>query len=566
MKIGIDIGNSYVAAASVKDDRSFLFFKDASSEKNYNTFTPIKIYTDDKFAYVGRMIEQLQETKYEIEYAANVLEFLGSGNKIYKESNQLEWSAKNLLALTLKKVKIDIESMIMESMEGVVCTTPSYFTKTQLEALKKVFKISGFNLINLIASYKAALVEYELYPFEKPGHYITIDIGKTQSNFTIVHGDSEQVEVVYQSQKLNIGGEMFDKALLSLITAQIENKVEDTIYEKSFLLQKKLQLIKAKLSTPFSSVTQEFIEIEDKLVEIIINKYSFQEIISPIIKQLTDEIQKVLIDVSISSSSIEKVLITGGSGKMVFLQEELGAFFGSKEKIVCKDPRRVQVKGAALIASNVNNYEELLKVETPILVSKVLDYEVVLKKKDNSPLHVCKWSGVKPPLQSVIEVAHEEVMEFVVFKNKVAQSEEELLGNLSIKYLEEFEEDEKTLLTIRYDKDEQFHFEAKCKNLDNIGIATYKPVETKKYEEEKRMEILPVKKRMKILTKGNSKSAKMKIRSSSNKQVKVKVKNRKDANKIKINKNSEAKILSGPKVSLDWENHLSQMIINNIKG
>ncbi len=566
MKIGIDIGNSYVAAASIKDDSTFLFFKDAGSEKSYNTFTPIKIYTDDKFAYVGRMIEQLQETKYEIQYAVDFLDTLGSKKYIYTESNKLEWTSKNLLALTLRKVKIDIESMIMESMEGVVCTTPSYFSKIQLDTLKKAFKISGFNLIDLVASYKASLVEYDLYPFEKSGHYCIVDIGRTQSNFTIVQGNSKQIEVIHQSRKLNIGGKLFDKALLNLIDGQVENKVDDALYEESFLLQKKLQLIKAKLSTPFSSVTKEFIEIGDSLVEIIINKYSFQEVIRPIIGQLTDEIQNVLEDISISPSSIEKILITGGSGKMVFLQEEFGKFFGSMEKVICKDPRRVQVKGSALIADNVNKYEELLKVETPILVSKVIDYEIVLKRHNNTDLHVCKWNGEKLPLQTIIEIKHDEVMEFEIFKSKITQNEDELIGDLKVKYPNELEKDEITLLTIQYDIDEKFSFEAKCKNVNKVGIVYYKPVEIEKKEGKIEVEVLPAKKRMKIQTKEKSKPAKIKIGSSSKKQVKVNVKSKNRLNKITINKNSETKLASMPKVSLDWEAHLSQIIINNIKG
>ena len=359
MKIGIDIGNSYATIATLNHEGEPVLIKDIESKKEWEVFTPMRVQIEDQFAYIGQTVNALMSSKYQLNYCKNFFEKLGNPASIYTDDSKKEWNAAELVALLLRKLKIDAEGFSTELLEGVVAVVPSYFSEEAKVAYQNAFKWSGVRLQGLVVDYKAALAGYGFGKSDADVKNIVIyDFGKTQFHFNIVRCGGGKIEVLFSSKKLEIGGKLLDNEVATIIRSQYKqvtgNDFKGSLKEQ-YYLDKQAELIKARLSSPFLPYTKEICVLDNKPIEIVINRATFEATIDKIVQRTIDEIETAFQNITIEPEAIDHVLIIGGSGKITLVQKKLQAFFGKRnESIICELPRKVMTKGAALLAYAVD--------------------------------------------------------------------------------------------------------------------------------------------------------------------------------------------------------------------
>jgi molecular chaperone DnaK len=364
MKIGIDIGNSYATIATLNHEGEPVLIKDIESNKDWEVFTPMRVQIEDQFAYIGQTVNSLMASKYQLNYCKNFFEELGNPVSIYTDDSKGEWTAVELVGLSLRKLKIDAEGFSTELLEGVVAVVPSYFSEAEKAAYQDAFKWSGVRLQGLVEDYKAALAGYGFSKNDAEVKNILVyDFGKTQFHFNIVRCGGGKIELIFSSKKIEIGGKLLDNEVATIIKSQYKqvtgNDFKGSLKEQ-YYLDKQAELIKARLSSPFLPYTKEICVLDNKPIEVVINRATFETAIDKIVQRTIEEIEIAFQQITIEPEAINHVLLIGGSGKITLVQKKLQAFLGKGKKgIICELPRKVMTKGAALLAYEVSEEVEV---------------------------------------------------------------------------------------------------------------------------------------------------------------------------------------------------------------
>lgn len=583
MKLGIDIGSSYATVASLDNDGKPVLLKDVSSKKDYEIFTPLKVQVEGQFAFVGQTVNALLNSKFKLNIGKNFFHALGKKDWKFIDDEGRKWSPENLVALILKKLKIDAESSGTELVTGVVATFPAYFNDLQKDSFRLAFERSGLKLDFLLEDYTAVLEGYGFSKEDdKEKNFLVFDLGQSHFHTSVVRCGNNEIKPLYLSKRYEIGGQDFDKKVLEMIVDQLK-RVEGLNMEEGFTdvshLEKSSELIKAKLSSKFSSLTTEIISIENELVEIILTKNAYEKNIEPLIVQLLDVVKLSLKESELKTNQIDHVLLVGGATKMNFIQENLKQIFGTENnKIICETPRKIMARGAALYAYT-NDKSDFVKGLSSDGNGLGYDLNILFEddltgQKTNHTFFT-KYAQLPDTKMHSFELAYpkQKNIEFKVIKNDSLGDLSVVLGIIDVDIPRDI-----SMVTIEItaniDHVGDCSFMLKAKETGRFLEFNYRsgvsPVPQKIKVERRKIRVVPKKNKAKVVVKAKkisneiSKQNPSRTAKQTSNGIKIKIKPKNNniittpaSTKVNPKKVREAKI--------DWKNIINEMIINNLR-
>lgn len=255
--------------------------------------------------------------------------------------------------MILQKLKADAESYLGESVTEAVITVPAYFNDAQRQATKDAGKIAGLEVKRIINEPTAAALAYGL-DNEEEQRIMVYDLGGGTFDVSIIEIGDGVISVMATNGDTRLGGDDFDNRITQWMIDEFKKQEgADLSGDKMALQRLKEAAEKAKkelsaatttnINLPFITATSE----GPKHLDMNLTRAKFDELTSDLIERTAIPVQNALRDAGITASELSKVLLVGGSTRMLSAQDKVKQLTG-KEPSKSLNPDECVAIGAAI--------------------------------------------------------------------------------------------------------------------------------------------------------------------------------------------------------------------------
>ncbi len=307
------------------------------------------IYSIKRF--MGRRINEVTEEAKMVPYKVVPSD---DGQSIRVEIDGKKYSAPEISAMILQKMKQTAEDYLGQKVTEAVITVPAYFNDAQRQATKDAGEIAGLNVRRIINEPTAAALAYGL---DKKGKNMTVavyDLGGGTFDISILEIGDGVFEVKSTNGDTHLGGDNFDQRLIDYLADEFKNMEGIDLRKDPMALQRlreaaekaKIELsqtLQTDVNLPFITATQD----GPKHLNITITRAKFENLCADLFNKTLQPCEQALKDAKLSPSQIDEVILVGGSTRIPKIQELVRQFFG-KEPSKNVNPDEVVAVGAAI--------------------------------------------------------------------------------------------------------------------------------------------------------------------------------------------------------------------------
>jgi heat shock 70kDa protein 1/2/6/8 len=293
------------------------------------------------------------------------------------------FSAEEISAMVLQKMKAIAESYLGEKVTDAVITVPAYFNDSQRQATKDAGLIAGLNVLRIINEPTAAAIAYGLEKKTNGEKNVLIfDCGGGTHDLSVLTLDDGVFEVKATAGDTHLGGEDFDNAVVDWCVAEFKKKTKHDISSNSKALRR-LRTACERAKRTLSSATQAAIEI-DSLAEgadfsTTLTRAKFESLCEPFFKRCIAPLDGLLRDAKMSKEQIHEIVMVGGSSRIPKIRELLTSYFNGKKLNDSVNPDEAVAFGAAVQAHILTAPKGSSDATTDILLMDVIPLSVGLE-------------------------------------------------------------------------------------------------------------------------------------------------------------------------------------------
>ena len=272
------------------------------------------------------------------------------------EIDDKKYTAQEISARTLMKLKRDAESYLGDTVTDAVITVPAYFSDAQRQATKEAGEIAGLNVLRIINEPTSAALAYGLDKGETEQTILVFDLGGGTFDVSLLEIGDGVVEVKATSGDNHLGGDDWDDALVEWMVTQFKN-AHGVDLSKDKMAMQRLQEAAEKAKIELSSSTQSSINLpyitasaEGPLhLEESLSRAQFESMTADLLKRTKAPVEAVIKDAGINVDSIDQIVLVGGSTRMPAVADLVKEVTG-REANKGVNPDEVVAIGAALQA------------------------------------------------------------------------------------------------------------------------------------------------------------------------------------------------------------------------
>jgi len=264
------------------------------------------------------------------------------------------YSAQEISAMILQKMKKTAEDYLGQTVTDAVITVPAYFSDSQRQATKEAGEIAGLNVKRIINEPTAASLAYGLDKKSQDLKIAVFDLGGGTFDISILELGDGVFEVKSTNGDTHLGGDDFDHLIIDWLAEEfLKDEGVDLRKDPMALQRLKEAAEKAKIELSSSTSTEinlPYIMPVDGIPKHLVKtltRAQFEKICDKLIQACIEPCQKALNDSGLKASDIDEVLLVGGSTRIPAIQQLVEKFFG---KVPSKgvNPDEVVAVGAAI--------------------------------------------------------------------------------------------------------------------------------------------------------------------------------------------------------------------------
>ncbi|QGK71812.1 molecular chaperone DnaK [Allosaccharopolyspora coralli] len=272
--------------------------------------------------------------------------------------DEKEYTAQEISARVLMKLKRDAEAYLGEDVTDAVITVPAYFEDAQRQATKEAGQIAGLDVLRIVNEPTAAALAYGLEKGEKEQTILVFDLGGGTFDVSLLEIGEGVVEVRATSGDNRLGGDDWDERIVEWLVDKFKNSSGIDLTKDKMALQRiKEAAEKAKIELSSSSqanINLPYITVDaDKnpmFLDETLTRAEFQRITSDLLERTRKPFESVMRDASIDVDGIDHVVLVGGSTRMPAVTDLVKELTKGKEPNKGVNPDEVVAVGAALQA------------------------------------------------------------------------------------------------------------------------------------------------------------------------------------------------------------------------
>jgi molecular chaperone DnaK len=267
-----------------------------------------------------------------------------------------KFTAQQISAFILQKLKRDAESYLGETITDAVITVPAYFSDAQRQATKEAGTIAGLNVLRIINEPTSAALAYHL---DKEGEatILVFDLGGGTFDVSLLEVGEGVVEVKATSGDNHLGGDDWDQRIVDWLVKDFKNNYGTDLSKDKMALQRLRESAeKAKIELSGSAETQinlPYITHSEQgplHLDTKLTRAEFQRLTSDLLDRCKAPFKQVIKDAGVKLGDIQHVVLVGGSTRMPAVVDLVKDLTGGKDPNKGVNPDEVVAVGACLQA------------------------------------------------------------------------------------------------------------------------------------------------------------------------------------------------------------------------
>src|SRR3954453_2588485 len=273
-----------------------------------------------------------------------------------------KFTAQEISARILGKLKRDAESYLGETVSDAVVTVPAYFNDAQRQATKEAGEIAGLNVLRIINEPTAAALAYGLDKGKEDELILVFDLGGGTFDVSLLEVGKDEdgfstIQVRATSGDNHLGGDDWDQRIVDHLLQTVKTRYGVDLSKDKIAMQRlreaaeqaKKELSSSTgtdLSLQYLSMTENGpVHLDESLT-----RAQFEQMTSDLLERTKAPFQQVIKDAGIQLSEIAHVVLVGGSTRMPAVAEVVRQLTGGKEPNKGVNPDEVVAGGASLQA------------------------------------------------------------------------------------------------------------------------------------------------------------------------------------------------------------------------
>jgi molecular chaperone DnaK len=267
-----------------------------------------------------------------------------------------KFTAQQISAFILQKLKRDAEAYLGETITDAVITVPAYFSDAQRQATKEAGQIAGMNVLRIINEPTSAALAYHLDK-DNEATILVFDLGGGTFDVSLLEVGEGVVEVKATSGDNHLGGDDWDQRVVDWLVQDFKNSYGVDLSKDKMALQRlreTAEKTKIELSTTSESqINLPYITHSEQgplHLDTKLTRAEFQKMTSDLLDRCKSPFQQVIKDAGVKLGDIQHVVLVGGSTRMPAVVDLVKELTGGKEPNKGVNPDEVVAVGACLQA------------------------------------------------------------------------------------------------------------------------------------------------------------------------------------------------------------------------
>src|ERR1700704_6187862 len=316
--IGIDLGTTFCAVAHIDPYGKPQIIPNGESER----LTPSVILFDGGNVIVGSLAKNnaVAEAERIVDFVKR--EMGKPKEQFQREFNGKVYSAEELSALIIRKLKADAERYLEQPVTDAVITVPAYFNDAERTSTITAGQLAGLNVLQIVNEPTAAALAYGLDKLDEDQTVFVFDLGGGTFDVTIMRIEGHKLNIIATNGDHRLGGKDWDDIIVNFVAEEFdrvhgENPLLDLQSYQD--LQTRSVAAKIQLSNrPRAAIVQQH---HGNSVKVDLTRQEFESRSRHLVEKCKIICEMTLQEAKLKWSDITKILPVGGMTRMPMVRD-----------------------------------------------------------------------------------------------------------------------------------------------------------------------------------------------------------------------------------------------------
>jgi len=354
--VGIDLGTTNSAVAVLEGGEPTII----ANAEGGRTTPSVVAFTKSGEVLVGEIAKRQAVTNVDRTIRSVKREI---GTNWSRKIDDKSYTAQEISARILQKLKRDAEAYLGETVTDAVITVPAYFDDSHRQATKEAGEIAGLNVLRIINEPTAAALAYGLDKGKEDELILVFDLGGGTYDVSLLEVGKDpddgfstiQVRATNGDNKL--GGDDWDERIVNHLLTIVKNTSGMDLANDKIAMQRlrdASEQAKKELSTATSTnISMQYLSMSENgpiHLDETLTRAQFEQLTADLLERVKGPFRQVIKDAGINVSQIDHVVLVGGSTRMPAVTEVVTTLTGGKAPNKGVNPDEVVAVGASLQA------------------------------------------------------------------------------------------------------------------------------------------------------------------------------------------------------------------------